>query len=189
MSRAAWCSDLEDDASRRVARRLVHAEAQLSHVELLTRRELAVRRRLRLDAKAEHQPLLHDGVVQKAIGGMQVDGQRAERLPHRAHARDVVDVRVGQQNRRQVQAIRTHTRDQRSGALAGIDGDRLAGLSTHEEQRVLVERRGGKRLQTHCSEFRVQGHRVRGPAAIIFLCLLPWPTSSALANGSPTTCW
>ena len=71
--------DLEDDAARRVARRFVHAEAKASDVDLLSRGQISIGCRLRLDTQPEHTALLDDDVVQQAICRMQMDRQRVRR--------------------------------------------------------------------------------------------------------------
>ena len=78
-----------------------------------------------------------------------MDRHGAEGLTHDAHAGDVIEMRVRQEDRRQVQALGAHPRDQRIRAFSRVDRHRVAGLATRQEERVLVERRGWERLEKH----------------------------------------
>ena len=61
-----------------------------------------IHRRLWLDLQAEHQPLLHDGLVQREIRFVQHD-RCAERPLRTADAGDVIEMGVRQQDVRDAQ--------------------------------------------------------------------------------------
>ena len=111
--------------------------------------ELPVGRRLRLRANPEHLTLLHDGVVEKAVGGMEVYRQCAERVAHAPHTGDVIQVGMGQQNRRRLQFLSSHPVDQGRRSLTRIDDHGLPCLEAGKQERVLVERRRGKWEEAH----------------------------------------
>ena len=77
---------------------------------------------------------------------MEINGH-VQRLLHLRHAGDVVDVRMGQQDVRDVDAAIAHGGEQLVSLVSGIDHDRLARPFAADDESVLVKRRQRRGLR------------------------------------------
>jgi len=103
---------------------------------------------LRLDAKAEHHPLLHDGLVEKVVGLVQPD-RNLQDLFRTRDASHVVQVRVCQKDGVHVQRMPLDCRQQQVHVVTRVDDDPLPCRLTAENEAILHERRYRTGLQDH----------------------------------------
>ena len=107
-----------------------------------------VDRRLRLNRDAEHRALLDDMLVERQVVPVQVD-RRAKGLFRCGDAGDVIDVRVRQQDGRDVHVETTDDREHVVDFVAWVDDDCLPrALAAHHEA-ILVERRHRPDFENH----------------------------------------
>ncbi len=85
-------------AAWRVARRMANLERQSAETELLTNRQLDIRRRGRIQTHSHPCAKLRQRIIQPAIERMEMD-RHPRGLLHRGHADDMVDMGVRQPNR------------------------------------------------------------------------------------------
>src|SRR5688500_149467 len=95
-SRLAAPADLQADASRAVAGRVVDDDAVVAE-SVCRAVVVGVDRRRRTDLEAEHRPLFDGAFVEIRIVFVQID-RRLERLFRGGDAGYAIDVRVGQQD-------------------------------------------------------------------------------------------
>ena len=107
-----------------------------------------IRRRLALHAQTEHHALLNDGVIEWTVGIVKPD-RRMECRFGTADTRDVIQVRVRQQDVPDRQAGSLNRRDHLVDFIAGIDDDGVTSRFASEDVAVLVERRRSVSRQQH----------------------------------------
>ena len=144
-ARLALSSDLQADAARAVAGRVVDADL------VIAKRDRGSGRSTHRSAAAggprtEQLPLLDRMFVQRQIVLMEID-RHVQRLLHLRHAGDVVDVRMGQQDVRDVDAAVAHRGEQLVGLVAGVDHDRFVRPFAADDESVLVKRRRRRGLR------------------------------------------
>ncbi len=105
-------------------------------------------RRLRLDPNPEHHSLLHDGVVQRTVVGMQ-HHRGSRRRPGAADAGDVIEMGVRQQDVLDRQLLARDEVEQLVDRLAWIDDDAFARLLASQDVAVLHEGRRGAIFEQH----------------------------------------
>src|SRR4030095_16054773 len=132
-------ADLQADAPRTMARRVVYADfviAKIQRVEIVEH----VDGRLPVHFEAEHCTLLLHAVVQKQIVLMEVY-RRVDRVLCSTDAGDVIDMRVRQEDVSDLEVVIADRREQTVDFIAGIDDDSFAGAFAADDKSILVERR------------------------------------------------
>ena len=102
-------------------------------------------RQRRIDLDAEHASLLARPLIEEQIVVMQVHG-RVQRSLRNAHSRDVVDVRMRQQNVCDRDVLTRDEFEQTVNFVAGIDEQALTRARARHHEAVLVKRRDRLRL-------------------------------------------
>ena len=139
--------DLQADAARTMARRVVHAHLVVAEVDRRHVVEDVDRGRL-TDLEAEQRALLHGAFVEEQVVPVQID-RHVVGVFRRADAGDVIDVRVGQQDRLHLDVEVADSAHQLVDLVAGIDDHRFARPLAADDEAVLVEGRDGPNLEKH----------------------------------------
>jgi CheY-like chemotaxis protein len=145
---AARRTNLQANAARAMARRVMRPCVELTERNHLSRRVEHVDRRLRLDVEAEHPARLHGVVVQEQVVTVEIDGN-VEGALRRADAGDVIDVCVREQDVPHCQPFARDERDELLHFVAGIDEDRLSRGFARDDEAVFHEWAGGTALDYH----------------------------------------
>ncbi len=109
---------------------------------------VAINRGRLFDAQAEHRALLGGRVVEELIVLVQ-EHRDVESALCRGDARDVIEMRVREQDSRNAQAMPPRRRDEVVDAVTGIDDDALSGSRASEDESVRHERRSCRDLENH----------------------------------------
>ena len=125
LTRLAFLPDLQADAARTVAGRVMRPRLVAAKRNLLAGRIEPINRRLRFDTQSEHGAELHHALVQEQIVAMEVDGN-AQRLLRHANAGDVVHVRMREQDEPNRQRLLIGECQEIGHFVARIDQDRFA---------------------------------------------------------------
>lgn len=126
-----------------MARGVKNVDNEIAERKLLAWLVEVVDWRLRLDLDAEHPALFHNAVVEKLIVGVQPH-IHAKTTLRGGDAGDVIQMRVRQENLRDVDAPASGCVEQRFDFVTGIDEEALRRPLACNEVAVLVEgRRGG----------------------------------------------
>jgi CheY-like chemotaxis protein len=137
---------LEADATGAVARSVVRTRFEVAERNGFAGCiEPVDRWRRRIDLQTEPQALCHGVVVQEKIIPVQVDWN-AERTLRRGHARDVVHVRVRQQDVQNPDVLLRHELEQPFDFIAGVDDHAFACPRAGHDEAVLVKRTDRLRL-------------------------------------------
>jgi CheY-like chemotaxis protein len=131
-----------------MSRRVVGAGLERPKRNNLPRFVVNVDRRLRFDVQAEHQARLHSVVVQKQIVLVKIH-RYAQRILRCRDASHMINVRVGQQNVADRQAVSLYEREQTLDFIARIDDHRLARLFAPDDEAVFHEGTDGSALDYH----------------------------------------
>ena len=107
-----------------------------------------VYRRLPRDPEAEEDALLHDAVVEELVLPVQSDGG-AKRCLRAPNARDVVEMRVREEDVLDGQAEAVNRLEQLVDLVAWIDDDALVSALAADDVAVLHERLGSVGFQNH----------------------------------------
>lgn len=139
-------SHLQADSARAVSRCVMHTHLVLAKRHRLVWTVVTVDRgQVGVDLKTEAQALRHGILVEEHIVAMQMDG-RTKRALGDANARDVVDVRMGEQDVRDGNALARDELQQSVHFVAGIDEQTLTRARARHNVAVLVERSDSLRL-------------------------------------------
>src|SRR5262249_27666662 len=162
------------DAARAVPRRVEHAnpiapEPQPSFVSFDIIK--TVDRRLGIDGQADHLSLLLPALVQEVVVLVEPDGD-AERLLRACDSRDVIEVRVRQEDVPDRQPLAPGRLEQQVHFVARIDDDSLTRLFAADHETVLVERLDGRAFQHHRSSL---SHEPARPGSAPYEAWTPAP--------------
>jgi CheY-like chemotaxis protein len=128
-------SNLQAHASRAVAWRVVRLRAEVAERDDLSGRIEHVHRRRRLDAQPEHRSLTDGILVEKQIVAMEIDGHAQSPL-RRGDTRDVVHVRMREQDVTNDQRATLGDPQQPVDFVAGVDADGLPGFLAAEDEAI-----------------------------------------------------
>jgi hypothetical protein len=137
-------------AARAVSGRVQHANLVAAEPQRPLPVIETIDRRLRSDREPEHLSLLLDTFVEEVVVAMEPDGH-AEDLFRPRDARDVIEVRVRQENVADRQTPALHGREQLIHLVAGIHDDALMRVLAPDDESVLVEGLDRRVLQHHRS--------------------------------------
>ena len=130
--------DNEADVARRMSRRVAHQDGGFAQPELLPMLKLVWRRGLPREPQPEPETLLGQLVVQRAIGGMQMN-RRARGPMNLRDPEDVIEMRVGEPDRGDPPAAFGGGGEKAVHLLARVDQDRLRSLGRGQQIAVLRE--------------------------------------------------
>lgn len=105
---------------------------------------------LRIHAQTEHHSLLRDRFVQEIVRFVKAD-RRVERLLRPAHAGDVIEVRVREQDVPDREAALFHRLQQQLDLVARVDDDAFTRFLAAENEAVLGERGDRAHVENHRS--------------------------------------
>jgi CheY-like chemotaxis protein len=132
-------ADLQAHAAGTVAGCVVWPNVTLSELDHFAGRVVHVDRRQRLgDLQPEHARLIGRAIVEKLIVGVQVD-RNVEGAFGDADAGHVIDVRVREQNSRQLNVLALRILEQRSHFISRIDDDAVERVRAGDHKTVLEE--------------------------------------------------
>ena len=128
----------EGDTPRTVTRDALHVERQAADGEPVAIGQPMIWRGRGRRPNAQPGALLRRGVVERAVGGMQVD--RHPRLGDDAlHSQDMIEMGVGEPDGSQGQALGIDPAEKEVGCFTGIDDDRVPGAGVRQDVAVLGE--------------------------------------------------
>ena len=142
--------------------------------------------------ESEPDGLIGDGVIQRAVGGMQPDGS-AGFGGNAGNPDDMVDVRVCQPDRNRLRPRCLHLIQDQTGLFTRIHNGTLASLLVHDEIAVLGEHAVGDRNDFHFVPFPSPSRSalryfstaiaavVASPTAVV-ICRVTWLRTSPAAN-------
>ena len=140
-----WGPHFEADPAGAMTGRVMRARLAVPERHHLARCVELVHSRRWIDAKAEHRAHLDGALVEKQVVPVQVH-RRAQRPLGGADAGDVIDVRVGEQNGTDRQALPLRKREQPGHLVSWIDEHRLARARAGDHESILKERPDGLHL-------------------------------------------
>ena len=127
-----------------MSRRVSHADLHRPHLQPLAVGQLVVRRRGCAEPQTQPLALLREPLIERPVGGMQIN-----RGPRRGgdlgDAEDVVEVRMGEPDRRDAALPPRGLQQEARRLLAGIDQDRVRGRGIVNQVTVLGELSVGDR--------------------------------------------
>ena len=141
MPAAPFLPHLEADTAGAVPGRVVHPHLVISKTDRAQVVKDIDRRRLP-DRDTEHPPLPDRMLVQRQIVLVEMDGG-IQRVFHESDARNVVDVRVRQQNVHHIEAVIPDHAEQLVSLVTRVDNDGFARALAADDKPILVRRGDG----------------------------------------------
>lgn len=123
---------------------MAHFHDYLSQRQTLAVGKLVLRCRLGFSPEPKERALFGHLIVERAVGGVQVD-RGSGALSNAADAEHVVEMRVGQPDRRDAAVCLRRGGEKALGLLAGVDHDGLGRIGMVDEVAILCELPVGER--------------------------------------------